>query len=186
MKFSSASTGLAALLVSSTALALPQGQSEAQVANVKRTYPIPSSINCGAVISQSLSGLANVSPPDDTDLQKTANRLSKKGGTCTTPAGSGVCIRVACDDTTGIFMCNTDGHAGPYSADCAQVAKYVYGGETEGADTTIQDTFTQCRNPGLYSTGLVSGQAFDISGNWNVISGYASCKHPSTDGPSQQ
>ena len=83
-------------------------------------------------------------------------------------------------------MCNTDGNGGPYSADCAQVANYIYRGEVEGADPSILDVFSQCRNPGLYSTGLVSGQAFDTSGQWNVISGYANCKHPSTDAPGAQ
>ena len=58
------------------------------------------SINCG----KDNGGLANISPPDYTDLHKAASRLSNKGGTCTTPAGAGKCIRIACDDTTGIWV----------------------------------------------------------------------------------
>lgn len=68
----------------------------------------PTSIDCGTT-SDDLSppiyaGIPNVSPPDYTDLRKAAQRLSKKGGTCSTPAGGGNCVRVACDNTTGFWV----------------------------------------------------------------------------------
>lgn len=181
MKFSSTTAALAAFLASSTALALPQGQAADQTPNIKRDLLYPSSINCGS----DGNGLTNVTPPTDVDLAKAASRLFKKGGKCTTPAGSGKCIRVACDNTSGIWMCNTDGHDGPYTSDCTQVATYVDRGEGEGEGDT-QDIWNQCRHPGQLSIPLVSGQAFDVGGNFNVITGYANCGHPATNPPDHE
>lgn len=62
-------------------------------------------------------------------------------------------------------MCNTDGRAGAFSADCAQVAKYVYREEEDGADDSIKDVYTECTNLGPFSNNRVSGQAFAQGGS---------------------
>ena len=74
-------------------------------------------------------------------------------------------------------MCNTDGHKGPYSVPCDQVSSYAYTGLTNGTDIT-----TTCHNAG----DLVAGQAYDISGNWNVITGKANCKDNADVSPAHQ
>ena len=73
---------------------------------------------------------------------------------------------------------------GPYSAACTDVAAFVFRGEPDGQAT--KDIWMTCRNAGLYAVNSVSGQAFDESGNWNVITGYANCKHPATNPPDHE
>lgn len=60
---------------------------------------------------------------------------------------------------------------------CNQVAAYAYSENVDGEDVT-----GTCRN----KDGLVSGQAFDGSGNWNVITGKANCGDPADVEPQQQ
>ena len=81
-------------------------------------------------------------------------------------------------------MCNAREHAGPFSAACTDVAAFVYRGEGDGrAAKTLN---SQCRKVGQYSAELVSGMAWDASGNWNVITGYANCRKPSANAPEEQ
>ena len=67
--------------------------------------PYPSDILCGSKPGNYfLTGIDGVAAPNDDDVAKGAERLAKKGGTCKTPRGKGKCVRVACNNTTGIYV----------------------------------------------------------------------------------
>lgn len=78
-------------------------------------------------------------------------------------------------------MCNTNGHDGPYSANCKDVAGFVYRGESDG--TAAKDIWYQCRNAGLYAITSTPGQAYAPGEDWNVITGYANCNHSPLNPP---
>ncbi|KAG8526510.1 uncharacterized protein KY384_008710 [Bacidia gigantensis] len=139
--------------------------------------PIPDHIECGAGTgTDSPEGLPNIAAPDIEDLGKGADRLAKKGGTCTTPQGDGKCVRIACDNTTGIYFCNADGKEGPFSVPCQTVAAYVKRGDSSQEWKDILDTCK--RDSQFFSVKAVAGMAVDSSGDWTIITGYANCNHP--------
>lgn len=78
--------------------ALPAEQLQSRAENLDSLYP--AHLDCGP----DGKGFPGADPPDYGNLRDAANDLSDKGGTCTTPPGSGKCIRVACYNTTGIWV----------------------------------------------------------------------------------
>ena len=186
MQFSPATLASVVVSYSSFILAMPSPPQSANPALNKRTLT-PASVDCGGG-----KGFLGLTGPDVNDLPKAADRLAQKGGTCTTPTGYGQCIRVACDNTTAIWMCNSETSAGPNSAACTDIASYAYREATvDDADdltTTYSpmDVYGQCYVPGYYSVSVLAGMAVDEGGAWTVVAAYGNCNHPATDQPNQQ
>ena len=57
---------------------------------------------------------------------------------------------------------------------CKDVAAYVF---RDDADEKARDIYHRCQNRGQTKIKAVSGQAFDVRGDWTIISGYANCNH---------
>ena len=181
MYFSSATLASILVTYSSLILAMPSPPQSASIPLNKRTLT-PASVNCGP----SGNGFEGLSSPDVGDLPKAANRLAKKGGTCATPSGKGQCMRVACDNTTAIFMCNSETSAGPNSAQCSDIAAYAYRDEDDEEGGKIMDVYSQCYEAGYYSVSVNAGMAVDEGGQWTVVAAAGNCNHPATDQPNAQ
>ena len=186
MQFSPATVANILVSYSSLILAMPSPPQSGNPVLNKRTLT-PAFVDCGGG-----KGFLGLTGPDVNDLPKAADRLAEKGGTCTTPSGYGKCIRVACDNTTAIWMCNSETSAGPNSAACFDIASYAYREATVpdaddlGVDDYPMDVYGQCYVPGEYAVSVLAGMAVDEMGDWTVVAAYGNCNHAATDQPNQQ
>lgn len=168
-------------------LAYPQpdaAQSDALVARHGHPSFEANSFNCGTKGPSGLNGLPNEGAPSMADTITAAKALDNvkyDHGECVTPKEKGQCSRIACVGQTGLFMCNTDGYAGPHDIDCKKISPLIYD------EKHPEKGFTgQCVNGNGKDAMLVSGQVLTNQKAINIIAAKANCGEGASVAPEHQ